>query len=316
MATNKKTFEKYPIIQLLDNLNNPVSAAIQVDSIYEDPGTKNPLDLIYKYESETLPVTDLSVGDRADGGKVIRQYGTLSSDIEGGAPNEDIVSAKDLYIVTDTWTGDGPNDDTTNYHVDNTLHARKYNASELLSFWFKYDYLSKQAGHPIWFGTCSDNTDWNVISTCTVDNESTRPSFEQQNNSASSENQVEYHFGSTIDSKDQLHTPGKIFKVIDVNTTNFFEPDLYPRRGVINPSGEYIWFVIGGDNINSDSVKLYGFSGEDSPQEIDIEPIGNLSNAWRSTGCFGIDTGFNTNNNVGNDGLDYHIFVKYTEVEA
>jgi hypothetical protein len=312
MATNKKTFEKYPIIQLLDNLNNPVSAAIQVDSIYEDPGTKNPLDLIYKYESETLPVTDLSVGDRADGGKVIRQYGTLSSDIEGGAPNEDIVSAKDLYIVTDTWTGDGPNDDTTNYHVDNTLHVRKYNASELLSFWFKYDYLSKQAGHPIWFGTCAD-VPVGIDLTDTTDSEGTSGSALHPSFNGTSE----WYWGKTIDSNEQIHPLGHIYKVIDVNSTNFFEPDLYPRRGVINPSGEYIWFIIDQNaNVRSDSVKLYGFSGEDSPQEIDIEPIGNLSNAYKSTGKFGIDRGFNTNNNIGNDGLDYHIFVKYSEVEA
>jgi len=302
-----KTFEKYPIIQLLDNLNNPVSPATQVDSIYEDPGTKNPLDLIYKYESETLPVTDLSIGDRADGGKVIRQYGTYSSDDNGGAPDENIVSAKDLYIVTDTWTGDGPNDSSV-YNVDNTLHVRKFNASELLEFWFEHDYLSKQAGHAIWFGTCSEIPE-GLDSNTAQDNAGVASNFPHPSFSSA----AEWYWGKTVDSNDQEHAPGQIYRVIDVNSTNFFAPDLYPRRGVINPSGEYIWFIIQGTNIKQNSVRLYGFSGEDSPQEIDITPIGGLTNAYRSTGKFGIDTQFN-NNSYGNDGLDYHIFVKYAEV--
>ena len=80
----------------------------------------------------------------------------------------------------------------------------------------------------------------------------------------------------------------------------------------MKPSGEYIWFVIDSPNVIYNSVRLYGFSGEDSPQEIDIVPIDNMANAWRSAGRFGIDTNFNSNEE-GGDGFNYHIFVKYKE---
>ena len=307
MATNT---EKYPIIQLLDNLNNPVSPATQVDSIYEDPGTKNPLDLIYKYESKNLTIANLKTDGGTDGGQVIKQIDTQTSNESGDAPDSSTMATRELYIVTDAWVGDGPNDSSI-YNVDNTLHVRKYSASELLGWWFENDYLSKQAGSKIYCGTCADNSSLIIIRGSGIDNSSN--SFtDLPHISGGCGN---WRFGHTVDSNDALSPCHPIYKVVDFNSTNFFSPDLYPRRGVINPSGEYIWIFI--DNPNVSGVKLYGFSGEDSPQEIDITPVENRANAWVSTGKFGIDPYFNSGDigsaDRGGDGLDYHIFVKYKE---
>ena len=165
MATNT---EKYPIIQLLDNLNNPVSPATQVDSIYEDPGTKNPLDLIYKYESKNLSVTNLRTDNATDGGQTIKQIETQTSREDGSAPDSSVMTTRELYLVTDAWVGDGPNDSSI-YNVDNTLHVRKYSASDLLEYWFEHDYLSKQAGSPIYFGTCEKNTSLSIAKNSGID---------------------------------------------------------------------------------------------------------------------------------------------------
>lgn len=314
--------EKYPVVQLLDNLNNPVSPAVQIDSLYEDPGTKNPLDVIYKYDSINLGLNNLHIEKRTDGGTIM-----IQKEYNNNAPD----TAHELFIVTDTWAGDGPNEGDV-YNVDNTLHVRKYNASELLTYWFEHDYLSKQAGSPVYFGTTTqipDAIENNMVSDSAGENVSNydvdgavsdlvaaHPVF---NSSVS----AQWFYGKTMKQDGNLQfTP--IYKVVDFNTTSFFAPDLYPKRGIINPSGEYIWFVINfpdGVTARPGSVKLYGFSGEDSPQEIDITPINNMSNAYRSTGKFGIDTRLNmdtvdTNSNPTNspnDGLSYHIFVKYIE---
>lgn len=308
MATN---LEKYPIVQLLDNLNNPVSPAVQIDSIYDDPGSKNPLDLVYKYESATLSVGNLTTGDSSDGGKVIKQQNTQSSQVDGSAPDSSTSAPlKDLYIITDTWVGDGPNDETT-YNVDNTLHVRKYNASELLSWWFENDYLSKQAGSKIFFGTCMSVP--TGIETGSSGKDEVGNDYSNVTRVTSTGEGFKFNIGHVINQDDDAVYGNPIYKVIDFNSTNFFASDLYPRRGVINPSGEYIWFVIDSSKVISQSVKLYGFSGEDSPQEIDITPVANMSNAWRSVGKFGIDQNFNSTDANGGDGLDYHIFVKYKE---
>ena len=312
MATN---LEKYPIVQLLDNLNNPVSPAVQIDSIYDDPGSKNPLDIVYKYESATLSVRNLSTGVSSDGDAVIKQKGTESSQVDGGAPDISENTLKDLYIVTDTWAGNGPNDES-DYKVDNTLHVRKYNASELLAWWFEHDYLNRKAGAKIFFGTCM--TVPTGIETGASGKDEAGNDYSNVTRVTSSGEGFKYSIGHVIDGNDKAVYGHPIYKVIDFNSTNFFAfdndtSDMYPRRGVINPSGEYIWFVIDSSKVNSQSVKLYGFSGEDSPQEIDITPVANMSNAWRSVGKFGIDQNFNSSDINGGDGLDYHIFVKYKE---
>ena len=314
MATN---LEKYPIVQLLDNLNNPVSPAVQVNSIYENPGTKNPLDLVYKYESKNLSAeSNLVEGDSGDGGKIIMQKETQASNSEGGVPDSSSPNAGPLYIVTDAWVGDGPNDAEL-YKVDNTLHVRKYNASQLLEWWFEHDYLSKQAGLPIYFGTCTSIPNAVIRDSGTDSTGYEEHGFQDILRPEWEEGSIpgKWYVGRTVDSDDADHWAHPIYKVVDFNTTNFFAPDKYPRRGTIKPSAEYIWFVIDSTKVISQSVKLYGFSGEDNPQEIDIVPIGGLANAWRSAGKFGIDSTFNTNDD-GGDGLDYHIFVKYKESQS
>lgn len=299
-----KNLEKYPIIQLLDNLNNPVSPAVQIDSIYEDPGTKNPLDLIYKYDASILDSSlNLVLDDGDEGRKIIKIVDTSTSMPDGTSPEAPSRTTRDLYLVTDAWVGDGPNDESP-YNVDNTLHVRKFNASELLSWWFENDYLSKKAGDPIYFGVCAG----------------TPTSFTKESDGRCHPTVAASNFAyGDVMVEDQLvdsnRTP--MYKVTDFNSTNFF--GLYPRRGIIRPSGAKIWFII--DNlsttkqIDAGSVRLYGFSGEDSPQEIEIEPIGGYSNAWVSVGEFGIDSGFNQNQSF-SDGLEYHIFVKYNETRA
>lgn len=301
MANNT---EKYPIIQLLDNLNNPVSPAVQVDSIYEDTGTKNPLDLIYKYESKNLEVSDLKTESSSDGGQIIIQRDTSSGVEDGGVP----IASKELYIVTDTWAGNGPNDSSI-YDVDNTLHVRRYKASELLEYWFEHDYLSKQAGSPIYFGTCEKRS-LEFEPTSGID--SNGNSFENLLHVAGECGN--WRFGYTVDSNDSSNWCHPIYKVVDFNSTNFFSPDLYPRRGVVNPSGEYIWICFDNSTFNATKIQVYGFSGEDSPQEIDGDKIPG-ANAWISNGKFGIDMNFNSADvgsaDRGGDGLPYHIFVKY-----
>jgi len=308
MATN---LEKYPIIQLLDNLNNPVSPAVQIDSIYEDPGTKNALDLIYKYDASVLDSSlNLVLQPGDEGRKIIKIIDTSTSVNDGSAPEEPTTTPKDLYLVTDAWVGDGPNKDSL-YTVDNTLHVRKFNASDLLTWWFENDYLSKKAGDPIFFGTCIGTPTSVTKETDSSDNvEKFHPTLPAGN----------YAYGDVM-IEDTLVTNNKkqMYKVTDFNSTNFF--GLYSRRGIIKPSGAKIWFVIdtGSTNKIVSNVKLYGFSGEDSPQEIEIQQIGSVPGAYVSVGEFGIDTGFNQNNTnplLFNDGLEYHIFVKYTETKV
>ena len=118
--------------------------------------------------------------------------------------------------------------------------------------------------------------------------------------------------GTTNEHKLLCDDAAKMYPVADYNTTNFSSSN-NPKKAILKPSAEYIWFYVEPINESDNDAQIefsfYGFSDDDAPQEIEVKRVAG-SNLYLSTGTMGIDYGFNSNQ-IGGDGLAYNVFAKY-----
>lgn len=284
------SYTSYPSALLLDAQNNPITPLVDVDSIYIDASTK---------ESESV-VCRQNIVNFADASVV-----PVKSEADDDTWRLRAGGGRELRIVTDVSIGQ-PRNEGGIWYPSHYINIETVDFYHTLKTWFEGVYLREKLGYEIVFGTCS------------------RQPVEFNGDILTLEG------GDTIVTVGDTAKRNRMFRINDYNSMNFLATDDgdFPVRGTVRPSAEYIWFIIkleGGRTVDLDTVHLYGATGEDSPQEVDIHRLANEEGVFSiddskylffiSDGKFGIDRQLNTNDEL-NDGFPYNIYVKYRFAEA
>lgn len=246
--TNTNTINKteYPKIQVLDNANKPVTPLVDVNSIYAEADTKDPVPLIYELEKESIKESDFYVQDASH---------IDSSSLKPNEYSYNMLSPNQIVIDANI---DG-----------HKLVLKTANMSEVLAYWYEHSYLQQKLGEPIYYILINDN-DVNSIP-------------------------------STLEDTKWK----KLYAVQDYNTLDIalsLSNSTYPKVGTISPSQDYLV-------VSSSDIDVYGFSGDDTPQKIEMKEIKKGNNAYQiSINPFGITSDL-TNPGL-EEGLEYHIIFK------
>lgn len=166
------------------------------------------------------------------------------------------------------------------------------NLDAVLSAWYEKSYLGKQSKNLFVVGLSSTKDNSVVVEIKQIVN---------QIASATSVSKTAYtHAGVS---------GFAVYETTDYNSTNFqsFEDRGLQKRVKLCPSNAYIWVAKVKSDMSDVEARLYGFSGEDSPQEIDLQNV-DSAGIWFSVGKFGVDTTMNSNNVI-DDGVPYSVFV-------
>ena len=244
--TNTNTINKteYPKIQVLDNANKPVTPLVDVNSIYAEADTKDPVPLIYELEKESIKESDFYVQD--------------ASHIDSSSLNPNEYSYNML----------SPNQIVIDANIDgHKLVLKTANMSEVLAYWYEHSYLQQKLGEPIYYILIHDVND------------------------------VSSNVPTLGDTKWK-----KLYAIQDYNTLDIalsLSNSTYPKVGTICPSQDYLV-------VSSRDIDVYGFSGDDTPQKIEMKDY--LSAYQISINPFGITSDLTTKGLEG--GLEYHIIFK------
>ena len=210
----------------------------------------------------------------ADGDESKKQSLNLIYKKEANNKNAATLDASAFSEIKIALNIDIPTSGTTNEHK---LLCDEYNLNELLTAWYEKAYLGTVNRDYIVYCGLTPNANFNV-----TEMESLKPDA------------------------------AKMYPVADYNTTNFSSSN-NPKKAILKPSAEYIWFYVEPINESDNDAQIefsfYGFSDDDAPQEIEVKRVAG-SNLYLSTGTMGIDYGFNSNQ-IGGDGLAYNVFAKY-----
>ena len=162
-----------------------------------------------------------------------------------------------------------PNQIVIDANIDgHKLVLKTANMSEVLAYWYEHSYLQQKLGEPIYYILIND---------------------------------VNSNVPTLGDTKWK-----KLYAVQDYNTLDIalsLSNSTYPKVGTISPSQDYL--VVSG---STNDIDVYGFSGDDTPQKIEMKDYpGN--NAYQiSINPFGITSDLTNPGLEG--GLEYHIIFK------
>lgn len=172
------------------------------------------------------------------------------------------------------------------------------NLDAVLSAWYEKSYLGKQSKNLFVVGLSSIGPNDSNINNLVVE-------IKQIVNQIAS---------ATTVSKTAYHHAGvsgfAVYETTDYNSTNFqsFEERGLQKRVKLCPSNAYIWVAKVKSDMSDVEARLYGFSGEDSPQEIDLRNV-DSAGIWVSVGKFGVDIRMNASDSIIDDGVPYSVFV-------